>query len=133
MKKGQTYVSAEKFAALVAAHPGLSVTPNSGFIKVELGGRKLYIGKTKAVGRIDVSGWVSQVEGLRNLGEESFGQVQQQVSFHRTEDEILATFAELLEEMVTSQPVPKKAKESAAAIWATRRPGDMPSMTLNDE
>lgn len=131
MKKGQTYIAAEKFTALVAARNGFEVKQNTGFVKVEKGGRRLYIGKTKRVGRIDVSGWVSSEPGLINLGEQSFGQVQQQFDFTRTEDQILATFEALLDEMETSAPVPAKARESAAALWATVV--SPPALLLNDE
>ena len=132
MKKNITYVRAEKFAALVSQYPQLGVTQNSGFIKVELGGRRLYVAKTKNVGRIDVSGYVTKVAGVRDLGDDRFGNVTGQVDFTRNETDILITFEALLEELVSSPAIETKAKVAAAQVWAFRQPGESPMM-LNDE
>src|SRR5262249_43252561 len=97
MKKNTTYVNASKFQALIVESE-LANKPQSAFMKVSgAKGRNVYVPLTKTVGRVDISGFTVEMEGVRTLDEdEKFGAVLQQIDFSRTEEEILSTFSELL-------------------------------------
>lgn len=120
-KAKKTMVEAAKFEAILK-DSGLSYSGQAGFVKVSgAAGRNVYVASTKRVGRVDLSGFtVPDVDGLVDLGPESFGKVEQQVDFSegRTEEQILATFSRVLEVLKTLPAVEKtstrKAKEPKA-------------------
>lgn len=99
MKKNVTYVDQAKFLALVDAAQG-KYTIQSGFIRVDgLPGCRLYIARTKRVGRVDISGFMLDGAGVTELGAEAFCRVKQQLDFSLCESDILATFSRALVEM----------------------------------
>jgi hypothetical protein len=115
MRKEITYVSVEKFSA-IATSLGLAWNEQKGFVKLSgAAGRNVYVGKTKRVGRVDISGFEMEGEGYVNLGELAFGAVKQQVDFTRGEDEILAAFTQALTHMLSldARIKPKAAKAPA--------------------
>jgi hypothetical protein len=96
MKKNVTYIAQEKFVAIATAQ-GLKLTEQAGFIRVELEGKpehRLYVPRTKQVGRIDLAGFTPRArKGFRILGEgERFGAVHAQLDFSQTEGVILDAF-----------------------------------------
>lgn len=115
MRKNVTYISSSKLLDVVA-QAGLKANDQAGFIKVPAAkGRQVYIAKTKQVGRVDISGFLFAGEGVKDLGAISFGAVKQQLDFTRTEEEILKTFAEVLEHMKTLAPAEKVVKQAPMA------------------
>src|ERR1700690_2068419 len=129
MKATINYVPAEKIEELLA-NSGAKYEALAGFVKVYGPlGHNLYIAKTKKVGRIDVSGWIPKCGGITVLDEDlAFGNVGAQVDFSRTEEEVLNTLAELIDEMLALPAKEKisrkspKAKEGAAKGWSTEVP-----------
>ena len=122
MKKNVTYISSLAILSLVEAS-GCTVAEKAGWYKV-MGakGRRLYVPKTKSVGRIDLVG-IPDGEGIRALGGDSFGSVTHQVDFSRTEPEILSTVAHCLEQLaqlpeleVTRKPRAAKAEPEPASL-----------------
>lgn len=119
MKKDITYVAPSKLLDIVA-ELGLPLREQRGFHKVSpSAGRAIYIANTKAVGRVDLSGFTFEGAGVRDLGGESFCSVKQQVDFSRTEDEILATFRAVCEHLATLAP---REKEKRAVTPKSPRP-----------
>lgn len=114
MKPNTTYVDACHFEAIIA-QSGLDMTPQKGFVKVSGAlGRNVYVAATKRVGRVDISGFLFEGPGVRNLGDgEKFGNVHQQLDFGRSEAEILETFRAVLEHMKSLAPA-EKVKRSMA-------------------
>lgn len=104
-KKSVTYIDAAKFESLIAAS-GLTFTLKAGWVKVQgPAGRAVYVPRTKTVGRVDISvGEVLPLEGVMDLGELKFGSVHCGLDMARTEDEILAAFAAVLEHLKTMTP-----------------------------
>lgn len=89
MKKSVTYIERPLIEALIVEE-GLTFKEQSGFLKVEANGLRLYPAKTKRVGRCDLSGFVLEGKGFTPLGEgESFGNVKCQVDFSGTQEETL--------------------------------------------
>lgn len=143
-KKQITYIDASKIEALLTGLKfGYIILPNdaplpeghdgkrvarvqAGFIKVPgERGRAIYIAKTKRVGRIDVSGFVSPTKGLVNLGDSKFGAVEQQLNVGLPEEEIMENLENLLDHMLTLEArvtvkETKKAKEASdqAVGWS---------------
>jgi hypothetical protein len=112
----KTMVDGAKFESLVRELE-LPMLNQAGFVKVCHNGNCVYIANTKAVGRIDISGFEMSEDtaGIVRLGGEAFGRVKQQVEFvGRTEDEILATTRAILEHLKTLPPV-EKAKRGASS------------------
>lgn len=119
MKKNVTYIAHEQFVALIAAS-GLPCVEKAGWLKVcGATGRRLYVPKTKRVGRVDLVGFPDG-EGVRALGGESFGSVTHQLDMSRTEAEILATFGALLDAL----HVMPAAEPKARAPRAKAEPGE---------
>jgi hypothetical protein len=113
MKTNTTYVDACHFEQIIEAS-GLAYEPQKGFIKVKgATGRQVYVASTKRVGRVDISGFLMEGPGIRDLGGESFGAVKQQLDFSLTQDEILGHFARTLE-VLKALPPAEKVKRSMA-------------------
>ena len=102
MKKGINYVPAADVLSVVQ-ESGLSCLAQKGFVKVSgAKGRNVYIAKTRRVGRVDISGFEYEGDGVRTLdADEAFGSVTQQLDFSRDPEETLATLREVLEHMKT--------------------------------
>lgn len=139
MKKNVTYVDAAKFETILKAS-GLVFTLQKGFVKVQgPKGRNLYVAATKRVGRVDISGFETDLAGITSLGELAFGNVKQQLDFSRTEDEILATFTAVLAHMATlpavekAQRKPSAPRESNVQGWSTEVPKAPASSPLTKE
>lgn len=115
MKKNVTYVDAAKFETIAKAS-GLPLTLQAGFVKIAgPKGHNVYVAATKRVGRVDLSGFTMDVPGVNTLGEdEKFGNVLAQMDFSRSEEEILATFAEVLAHMATLAPKEKVSRKASA-------------------
>ncbi|MHB8407835.1 MAG: hypothetical protein ACYDHY_06930 [Acidiferrobacterales bacterium] len=129
MKKELAYVASERFME-IASGLGLPTKEQAGFIQV-VGpkGRRLYVAKTKMVGRVDIAGFeVADVHPgtVVKLGGLSFGQVKEQLDFDpkgtaddsperlAREQEIVAAFAHICGHMATLAPVEKAKKGKAA-------------------
>jgi hypothetical protein len=117
MKKNVTYVSQSSFAA-IAAKLGLTWTEQAGFVKVQVAGKddyRLYVAKTKTVGRVDISGFEpgTDVVGFKHLGGESFGAVKAQLDFAQPEAVILHAF-EAACLVMASLPAKTAAERDAA-------------------
>jgi len=116
MKKNTTYVSAEQLSALVAAS-GLPVVEKSGWLLIgahATKGPRLYVPKTKKVGRVDLVG-LDGTPGTNALGGESFGAVTSQLNFNATEDEIKTAFVACLQGLISSQPFAPKERPAKVA------------------
>lgn len=127
-----TYVDGAKFENLLSrlgftqttdkAQKAGSFLVQKGFVKV-MGntGRNIYIATTKAVSRIDISGFsMESGEGYLDLGEDdAFGAVHQQVEFRgRTEEQILQATEDAITHMLTLEPVVKVSKAKAPGAKA---------------
>lgn len=122
MKKQTTYVDGSKIEEIIQAL-GLPMHPQSGFIKVAgAKGRNVYVARTKAVGRVDLSGFEmpAGTPGIVDLGGEGFGAVKQQVDFTLTEQEVLGTIARVLEYMA-SLPAREIARKPGAPKKASAK------------
>lgn len=116
MKKNVTYILAAAFETAIQ-ESGLTTSEKSGWIRVDgQNGRRLYVPKTKKVGRVDLVGigHSASPAGVTSLGEGKFGAVTHQLNFDRSESEVLAMFSALLEELKTAPAVEKPAKEPKA-------------------
>lgn len=113
MKKNVNYVERAKFEELIAAS-GLPTSDKKGWTRVDgQAGRRLYVPKTKRVGRIDCAGLSG--EGLRLLPEdEAHGAVTHGVDFSLTEEQVLAAFSAALDGLASLEAVAKPAKEPKA-------------------
>lgn len=113
MKKNVTYIDQVKFEEIVRGC-GLPWQEQKGFVKIQASpGRCLYVARTKRVGRVDLAGFRFQDAGVRDLGGESFGAVEQQLDFSRTEAEILATFEAATRHAMT---LPARVREPRAQL-----------------
>ena len=120
MRKNINHVSAESLLSTVEA-AGLKVTPQSGFYRVEgTENRRLYIGKTKRVGRVDLSGYSVLGVGFTQLSEEDqFCRVACQLDFSAEPKVILAAFARAVKALTAPAKTPaKKLGEKAAKVSA---------------
>lgn len=124
MKKDITYIEAGKLETLIA-QSGLEVKDKKGWTRVDgAAGRRLYVPKTKRVGRVDLVGLSGQ--GTRQLGDdERHGSVTHQLDMTRDEAAILATFERLLGELATAPAVerPAKAPRAPKAVPTAGKPG----------
>jgi hypothetical protein len=118
-RKPVNYVSQTELLNVVS-ELGLVSHEQAGFIRVQATDRpehRLYIAKTKNVGRVDVSGFDPEVEGVSRLGEgERFGKVRAQIDFNREPSAIIATFRNLCSLLFTlpvSVVAPSEKKERA--------------------
>ena len=101
MRKNVNYLAKETLLALVEAS-GLPVKEQSGFVRVEgADGKRLYISRTKRVGRVDLSGFTVEGPGFRQLDEdEKFCRVTCQLDFGAEEKVVLAAFKTALKKLV---------------------------------
>lgn len=120
-KAGLTYVAQEKFLKIVD-ELGLVRKEQKGFIKVwdpkkGENAQRLYVAKTKSVGRVDLSHFEVQFGGV-DLGGEKFGGVSQQLNMCLPEEDILTNFRALCEHMAgLPAPEPKaKAPKKEAKV-----------------
>jgi hypothetical protein len=114
VKKPVTYVDLAKFEAIVT-ELNLPAIEQAGFIKVcGPKGRQVYVARTKTVGRVDVSGFTVEHLGVKDLGDDAFGNVRQQLEFAGNEDVILATFRDVLTTMTGLPPLEKQARKAPA-------------------
>jgi hypothetical protein len=108
-------VDAAKFEAIIN-ELGLQRLDQAGFVQV-LGpkGRKVYVARTKLVGRVDIAGFEMHppMLGVKDLRGESFGAVKQQLDFGGafTEEQVLTAFRSVLELMKSLPPAEKVKKE----------------------
>lgn len=89
-------VDIEKLKAIVDAH-GLKMEPMSAFYKVEAGGRRMYVTRTKRVSRVDLSGFHFTHPAVVTLDdddrrEKRMGRVEAQLDFNRKEEQVLEAF-----------------------------------------
>jgi hypothetical protein len=111
LKKNVNYV--EQSALLsIASELGLETKEQAGFIRLQAPGKpdyRLYVAKTKTVGRVDISGFTpAEQTGIRLLGGESFGKVKAQLDFTAAPAWlILSAFRSTCLEMI-SLPAPTK-------------------------
>lgn len=129
MKKGTNYIPQSDLEKL-ARELGLTVVEQKGFIKVAADSKhRVYIAKTKLVGRVDLSGFkTSGIPGVVDLGGESFGMVHQQIDFTRPAPETLETFQNVLLAMTAlaeggshdqAITIPAKAKHALPVVTAS--------------
>lgn len=109
MKKNTTYIPFSTLFAAVEAS-GLTVVEKAGWLKVcGASGRRLYVPKTKNVGRVDLVG-LSDGDGRRALGGESFGSVTHQLDFSLPEAAILAALDAALLDLATLEAAAPKVR-----------------------
>jgi hypothetical protein len=114
-KAGVNYVDGAKFQKLID-EKGLGYEFQAGFVKVQAeNGHRLYVAKTKRVGRVDLAFKV-EGEGF-HPPETKNGSIELQLDMTQPEDAILAAFSKALDVMVA---LPKKeAAKKAEAAKAT--------------
>lgn len=135
MKNEKCLIDAAKFENIIRAS-GLSVTVQKGFVKVSAAkGINVYVAKQKRVGRVDLSGFRVELPAVADLGDDGkFGSVEQELDFTCPEEEVLETFALVLEHMKTlpeRQVVRKsrKGNDSGAVGWSFFDTGTSSSVT----
>lgn len=89
-------VDIEKLQKIVQDH-GLKMDPMSAFYKIEAGGRRVYVTRTKRVSRVDLSGFHFQHPGVivledDNRREKRMGRVEAQLDFSKKEELVLEAF-----------------------------------------
>ena len=116
MKAGITYVDASKFEAIILSS-GLEVELKKGWVKVKgPQGRNVYVPLTKRIGRVDISGFEVEDDGVVTLTEQDMiGNVGQQLDMSRSPTAILETFAKVLEHMKSLAPVTKLVRKVPSA------------------
>ena len=89
-------IDIEKFQELVEQN-GLTMEPMSSFYKIEVGGRRMYVTRTKRVSRVDLSGFsfvhpavLLIPDGDRR--EKRMGNVVAQLDFNRRDELVLEAF-----------------------------------------
>jgi DNA-directed RNA polymerase subunit L len=107
---------------------GLKAEPQAAFYKVSVGGRSVYIAKTKTVSRVDLSGFDIKHPAVARISEQEakelkLGKVRGQINFEKPEERVLEGFRTALEMMkhLAEQPVEEGASTRAAAKAANRR------------
>lgn len=121
-KTTKTAIDANLFETILGnvmnKNPGtLSVVAQKGWVKISgPHGRKLYVARTKSVSRAALSGFHLNYErGLNELPEdEKCGRVTQLIDFSLTPPEILATFENILLDMIHLAPPAPQAKPTRA-------------------
>jgi len=129
-KQPTQYIDAAQIEALLLT-TGMSLVAQAGFVKVAPAGSpahgpKIYVARSKRVGRIDLSGFTVEDEGVVTLDDDlRFGNVAQQVDFTRPAEDTLKTLKAVLKALAKA-PVPEraprkapKAKASEAKGWQT--------------
>jgi hypothetical protein len=89
-------VDIEKFQQVVD-DAGLKMEPMSAFYKIETGGRRMYVTRTKRVSRVDISGFRFTHPAVKVLvdddrREKRMGRVEAQIDFTKKEEQILEAF-----------------------------------------
>jgi hypothetical protein len=102
---------------LRAKEAGLTVEDKSGFLRVSgtTKGRSVYIAKKG--GRVDLSGFEVQAVAVTQISEEEarakhLGKVRGQLNFNKTDNEVLAAYADALKAL--NAPAPKVEKPAPA-------------------
>jgi hypothetical protein len=113
-KAGIKYIDAQKFQAILEQKSLLDrAEPQAGFVKVQSeNGHRLYVAKTKRVGRVDLA-FTVEGEGF-HAPENKNGSIQLQLDMTLDEEAILANFARALDVM-KSLPKVERAKKAEAA------------------
>ncbi|MBV8068275.1 MAG: hypothetical protein JO270_00120 [Acidobacteriaceae bacterium] len=141
-------VQSEKLMEIVE-ELGLQAEPMAAFYKVAVGGRAVYIAKSKKVARVDLSGFDIKHPAVTRISENEarelkLGKVRGQINFEKTEDRVLEAFRTSLEMMKHLAEVPvdeagptpvlaknankrnrKKAITRKAKGRAARKPSDL--------
>jgi hypothetical protein len=141
-------VQSEKLLGIVE-EMGLQAEEMAAFYKVAVGGRAVYIAKSKKVARVDLSGFDIKHPAVTRLSESEakelkLGKVRGQINFEKTEDRVLEAFRTSLEMMKHLAEVPaeetgptptlaksanrrnrKKAITKKAKGRAARKPSDL--------
>lgn len=96
-------VQSEKLLAIVEEQ-GLQAEPMAAFFKVAVGGRAVYIAKTKKVSRVDLSGFDIKHPAVSRLTEDEakelkLGKVRGQINFEKSEEKVLEAFTTALQMM----------------------------------
>jgi len=118
MKKDVRYVSQER---VLEAAAQLQIPVDNHLASFYLVGKfgtkgpRVYVPKTKTVGRIDLNGFEvreAMPDKVRYLGGESFGGVKEQLLMDSSlsEEQILGNFLEILAHMASLPEFPKRAK-----------------------
>jgi hypothetical protein len=132
-KKDILYIDAAKFEDRITA-AGLEPVMQAGFVQVEAKkGRRVYVAKTKRVGRVDLSGFsVTDAEfGTMAHSAGKFGAVEQELDFRKQEGEsdqtaeerILNNFTKILEHMKT---LGERVSEKKSGTKAEGTKGEKP-------
>lgn len=103
-------VQSEKLLGIVE-ELGLQAEPMAAFYKVAVGGRAVYIAKSKKVARVDLSGFDIKHPAVTRITEAEakelkLGKVRGQINFDKTEDRVLEAFRTSLEMMKHLAEVP---------------------------
>lgn len=120
MKTNTTYISAALIAQIVE-QSNLPTVDKKGWLLVgnfDTNGPRVYIPKTKKVGRIDLSGFELDSDAVNKLGGASFGAVHQQLRFDLPEAVVLSNLQQVLEEL---KALPKFQK-----VLKTPKAGETP-------
>jgi hypothetical protein len=89
-------VEIEKLQEMVR-DSGLKLEEQAAFYKVSMGGRAIYIAKTKKVSRVDLSGFDFSHPAVRKVTDKEakelkLGKVRAQLDFSKTEERVLEAF-----------------------------------------
>lgn len=134
-------VDIEKLQKIVQDH-GLKMEPMSAFYKIEAGGRRMYVTRTKRVSRVDLSGFHFAHPGIITLEDDArhekrMGRVEAQLDFTKREELVIEAFETALafmqalagDEKVDLAPKFRKEVEKilAAPPPPRRRPAQPPA------
>lgn len=116
MKKNVTYIAYGKLEG-IAKHLGCNLEVQKGFTKVTregIEGKAVYIGNTKGVGRVDLSGFTLEgIEGVIPHSKAPTSKVVQELDFSRSEPEILRTFSAVLKHGLSAESQAVVGKRNA--------------------
>ena len=125
-------IDIKRFEEIVANYPQLKMEPMSAFYKIESGGGRVYVAKTKRVSRVDVSGFHFTHPAVNVLGsdlrkEKRKGRVEAQLDFSKSDDQVLDAFDTGLRFMLAISGVegidlPSKLQKEADHFTALRPP-----------
>lgn len=108
--KDITYVDFDKVMEVVV-RSRIPYESQRGFVKVQgPTGRNVYVALTQRVGRVDISGFSYDGEGVTELGDMSHGNVRQRLDFSLPEEQILGNLGRVLEHMSSLPPVERGAR-----------------------
>lgn len=125
MKKQITYVAFAQIETLVKAE-GLTMLQGAAFMRINdprNENRRVYIAKTKEVGRVDISGYEPKAPGVIPLTKDEakakrIGNVRGQLDFTKPSTEVMANLALVLKELKGEDIGPKDNLPSAADLLA---------------